>query len=87
MSGGTKKFSVTIPEHLAETVQERIGKGSFSAYVSEALMRQVERDDLSELIAAAETQHGPVDPARVEVKGALLQTDPGARDDDRTSAA
>ncbi|GIH76068.1 CopG family transcriptional regulator [Planobispora longispora] len=87
MSGATRKFSVTIPEDLAATVQARIGKGSFSAYVSEALMRQVERDNLRELIASAESQHGPVDRSEVEAKRALLRADLGARDDDRTSAA
>ncbi|MFC4057847.1 CopG family transcriptional regulator [Planomonospora corallina] len=86
MSGGTKKFSVTIPEHLAEIVQERIGKGSFSAYVSEALLRQVERDNLRELIEAAESQHGPVDRAEVEAKRSLLRADPGVRDESGSAA-
>jgi Arc/MetJ-type ribon-helix-helix transcriptional regulator len=87
MSNGTKKFSVTIPEELAETVQARIGKGGFSAYVSEALARQVERDNLRELIAAAESQHGPVDRAAVEAKRALLRKEPPTQGADHTSAA
>ncbi|AWS40957.1 CopG family transcriptional regulator [Streptosporangium sp. 'caverna'] len=87
MSGGTKKFSVTIPEELAETVQARIGKGSFSAYVSEALARQVERDNLRELVVAAESQHGQVDRAAVETKRALLREESPTQSADRTSAA
>ncbi|MET8156752.1 CopG family transcriptional regulator [Sphaerisporangium sp. NPDC005289] len=73
--GGTKKFSVTIPEELAAIVQARIGKGSFSAYVSEALARQIERDNLRELVSAAESQHGPVERSAVEAKRALLRDD------------
>ncbi|GAA4231587.1 Arc/MetJ family transcription regulator [Streptosporangium album] len=86
MSGGTKKFSVTIPEELAATVQARIGTASFSAYVSQALARQVERDNLRELIAAAESQHGPVDRAEVDAKRAILRSDLG-QGNDHTSAA
>ncbi|MEU9886957.1 CopG family transcriptional regulator [Sphaerisporangium sp. NPDC051011] len=87
MSGGTRKFSVTIPEDLAAVVQARIGKASFSAYVSEALSRQVERDNLRELISAAESQHGPVDRAGVEAKRALLRSDLPERGSAGTSAA
>ncbi|MFI6797096.1 CopG family transcriptional regulator [Streptosporangium canum] len=87
MSGGTRKFRVTIPEELAATVQARIGGASFSAYVSKALARQVERDDLRAIVAAAESQHGPVDRAGVEGKRALLRTGPEDRSDSRTSAA
>ncbi|GAA0377480.1 hypothetical protein Acor_43330 [Acrocarpospora corrugata] len=67
-----RKYSVTIPETLAEVVQARVGKGGFSAYVTAALQRQIERDNLRELIEAAESQHGPVDQADVAAKRALL---------------
>jgi Arc/MetJ family transcription regulator len=87
MSAGTRKFSVTIPEDLAATIQARLGGASFSAYVSEALARQVERDNLRELIEAAESQHGPVDRAEVEARRSLLRADSGARGDSGTSAA
>ncbi|MER5319295.1 CopG family transcriptional regulator [Streptosporangium roseum] len=86
MSGGTRKFRVTIPEELAATVQARIGGAGFSAYVSKALARQVERDDLREIVAA-ESQHGLVDRAGVEGKRALLRTGPEDRSDSHTSAA
>jgi Arc/MetJ family transcription regulator len=85
--GGTKKFSVTIPEDLAATVQARIGKASFSAYVSEALARQVERDNLRELVSAAESQHGAVDRSAVKAKRALLRVDPHGQGSGNTSAA
>ncbi|QDY77185.1 hypothetical protein [Streptomyces qinzhouensis] len=40
--------------------------------------RGVERDRLRELIEAGEAEHGPVDPAAVAAKAALLRADPQA---------
>ena len=59
-SGAARKVSVSMPEDLTVAVQERVGHGKFSQYVTEAVTRQLERDllaDLSELLAA---EHGPV---------------------------
>jgi Arc/MetJ-type ribon-helix-helix transcriptional regulator len=59
-SGAARKVSVSMPEDLTVAVQERVGRGKFSQYVTEAVTRQLERDllaDLSELLAA---EHGPV---------------------------
>src|ERR1700722_16001006 len=58
-SGAARKVSVSMPEDLTVAVQERVGRGKFSQYVTEAVTRQLERDllaDLSELLAA---EHGP----------------------------
>ncbi|MFV8130006.1 hypothetical protein [Streptomyces syringium] len=35
--------------------------------------RQLDRDQLRELIESAEAEHGPVDPAAVEAKRAVLR--------------
>lgn len=59
-SGAARKVSVSMPEDLAAAVQERVGRGKFSQYVTEAVTRQLERDlltDLSDLLAA---EYGPV---------------------------
>src|SRR5579859_2505322 len=59
-SGAARKVSVSMPEDLTVAVQDRVGRGKFSQYVTEAVTRQLERDlltDLSELLAA---EHGPV---------------------------
>jgi hypothetical protein len=59
-SGAARKISVSMPEDLAVAVHKRVGRGKFSQYVTEAVIRQFERDlltDLSELLAA---EHGPV---------------------------
>ncbi|TDQ51954.1 type II toxin-antitoxin system VapC family toxin [Actinorugispora endophytica] len=37
-----KKYSVSLPEALAEEIRERVGPGEFSAYVAAAVQRQAE---------------------------------------------
>jgi Arc/MetJ-type ribon-helix-helix transcriptional regulator len=59
-AGPARKVSVSMPEDLTAAVQQRVGRGKFSQYVTEAVTRQLERDmlaDLSELLTA---EHGPV---------------------------
>jgi hypothetical protein len=87
VSDETRKFGVTISEEPAEPVRACIGRGGFSADVSEALAREIERDNLRELITAAESQHGPVDHAAVEAKGALLREEPTPQNGDHASTA
>jgi hypothetical protein len=60
----TKK-SITIPTPLYQQAAEFAGEGSFSAYTSAALARQVERDHIAQLVAEMEAVHGPADPADV----------------------
>jgi Arc/MetJ-type ribon-helix-helix transcriptional regulator len=59
-SGAARKVSVSIPEDLTAAIQERVGRGKFSQYVTEAVFRQLERDLLAELSALLATEHGPV---------------------------
>jgi hypothetical protein len=59
-TGAARKVSVSIPEDLTAAVQQRVGHGKFSHYVTEAVTRQLELDllaDLSDLLTAG---HGPV---------------------------
>jgi Arc/MetJ-type ribon-helix-helix transcriptional regulator len=56
----TKKYTVTLPEELAEEIRSEVGPGSFSAYVTQAIERQRERDRLGELVADLEAEYGPV---------------------------
>lgn len=56
----TDKMSVTIPSELAAELRSRAGRGNVSAYVTEALMRQLEHDRLGDLLAELEEVHGPV---------------------------
>ena len=60
MSEPTGKYSITMPRDIAEAAKARSGPSGLSAYVSAAVARQVERDNLNELIQVAEAEHGPV---------------------------
>ena len=56
--GRTTKLSVTMPEALAAVVRQRAGAGNVSGYVTEALVRQIELDRLSELVELLVETHG-----------------------------
>lgn len=58
--GPTKTVSVSVHEGTIAAVRTRVGKRGLSAYVEAALQRQIERDQLDELIAANEELHGPL---------------------------
>jgi Arc/MetJ-type ribon-helix-helix transcriptional regulator len=58
--GRARKVSVSMPEDLTAAVQERVGRGQFSQYVTEAVARQYERDLLGELSALLQAEHGPL---------------------------
>lgn len=58
--GPARKVSVSMPEDLTAAVQERVGRGKFSQYVTEAVTRQLELDLLDELSDLLTAEHGPV---------------------------
>src|SRR5438094_10536087 len=59
-SDRVRKVSVSMPDSLIRRVRERVGSGSFSRYVTEAVMRQIQMDNLDDLIADYVTRHGPI---------------------------
>jgi len=59
-AGSARKVSVSMPEDLTSTVQQRVGRGKFSQYVTEAVARQFELDLLTELLELLASEHGPV---------------------------
>jgi Arc/MetJ-type ribon-helix-helix transcriptional regulator len=59
-AGAARKVSVSMPEELAAAVQQRVGRGKFSQYVTEAVTRQLELDLLAELSELLTDEHGPV---------------------------
>ncbi len=73
--GGSKKYSVSLPEVLAETVRAHVGPGGFSAYVAEALEQRVAMDGLSEIVADFETDNDPLTRGEVEAVRALFRRD------------
>ncbi|GHB01814.1 CopG family transcriptional regulator [Streptomyces termitum] len=56
----TKKVTVTIPEDLLEEIRTETAERGLSAYITEALRRQRDRDRLRELVGWLEEEHGPV---------------------------
>lgn len=58
--GRARKVSVSMPEELTAAVQQRVGRGEFSQYVTEAVAWQLELDLLNELATLLEAEHGPV---------------------------
>ncbi len=59
-AGPARKVSVSMPEDLTAAIQQRVGRGKFSQYVTEAVTRQLEMDLLDELSALLTAEHGPV---------------------------
>ncbi|WP_037840620.1 MULTISPECIES: hypothetical protein [unclassified Streptomyces] len=64
--GPTKSVSVSVHEGTIEAVRARVGKRGISGYVEAAIQRQIERDDLAELIASNEEIHGPLTPEDIK---------------------
>ncbi|MFH8580330.1 CopG family transcriptional regulator [Streptomyces zaomyceticus] len=73
MSEHTQKYSISMPRDIAEAARARSGPSGLSAYVAAAVARQMERDDLNELIAVAEAEHGPVVDAEVTARREQLR--------------
>ncbi len=60
-SGGrARKISVSMPEDLSAAVQQRVGRGEFSKYVTEAVAQRLESDLLAELVGLLDEEHGEV---------------------------
>ncbi|MEV0146437.1 MULTISPECIES: CopG family transcriptional regulator [unclassified Nonomuraea] len=73
MSEATRKYSITMPRDIAEAARTRSGPSGLSAYVAAAVARQIERDDLNELISVAEAEHGPVTEEEIQERRQRLQ--------------
>jgi hypothetical protein len=68
MNEPTQKYSITMPRDIAEAARTRSGPSGLSAYVAAAVARQIERDDLNELISVAEADHGAITEEEVQTR-------------------
>jgi hypothetical protein len=84
MSEPTGKYSITMPRDIAEAARARSGPSGLSAYVAAAVARQIERDNLSELIAVAEAEHGTITEEEISARRDQLRR---AREDQRRPGA
>ncbi|MFE1954551.1 hypothetical protein ACFW9D_29240 [Streptomyces sp. NPDC059524] len=69
----TKKYTVTLPEELAEEIRGEVGPGGFSAYVTRAIERQRESDRLGELVAWMQEEGGALSEAELAEAAAELR--------------
>lgn len=72
---GVKKYSISLPEGLAEAARRHVGAGGFSAYVAEALEHKVAMDKLGEIVADFEVDNDPLTEEEVEAARAVLRHD------------
>ncbi len=75
---GSKKYSVSLPESLAEGVRAKVGPGGFSAYVAEALEHRVAMDKLGDIVAEFENDNDPLSEEEIDSARALLRHDGGS---------
>ena len=73
MNDPTGKYSITMPRDIAEAARARSGHSGLSAYVTAAVARQIERDNLNELITVAEADHGPVSEEEINARREQLR--------------
>ena len=66
--GKTRVTSVSLRAETLEAIRARAGKQGVSSYIEEAVQRQLQREAIDEFVAAAEAEHGPVDPVEVAVR-------------------
>jgi len=72
---GSKKYSISLPEDLAEAARAHVGPGGFSSYVAEALEQRVAMDKLREIVADFATDHDELTREEVEAARTLLRQD------------
>lgn len=70
--GPTRGISVTLAAGTLQAIRDRVGRRGVSAYLERAAQRQIERDNLDELLADFDKVHGPADPEAVATKRARL---------------
>lgn len=61
----TKKYTVTLPEELAEAIRAEVGPGNFSRYVTQAIERQREQNRLHEAVEWWEKEYGEITEAEL----------------------
>ena len=69
---GSKKYSISLPEELAQAVRENVGPGGFSAYVAEALEHRLAMDRLNALVEDFATDNDPLTAAEMDAARAAL---------------
>ncbi|MET9845206.1 hypothetical protein ACFZC6_23125 [Streptomyces ossamyceticus] len=64
--GPATRVSLSLPEGTAEAIRQRVGKREFSAFITEAVERELRGQILDEYLAAYEQRKGPISPDEQE---------------------
>jgi hypothetical protein len=77
-TGPTMTVSTSLHTGTVEAVRSRVGKRGFSAYVEAALRRQIEQDNLTELVDEYTSTEGEFTPEELAAARAELYGTEGA---------
>ncbi|MFE7840914.1 hypothetical protein ACFU53_34130 [Streptomyces sp. NPDC057474] len=58
--GPATRVSLSLPEGTAEAIRQRVGKREFSAFIAEAVERELRGRILDEYLADYEQRKGPI---------------------------
>jgi Arc/MetJ-type ribon-helix-helix transcriptional regulator len=58
--GPATRVSLSLPEGTAEAIRQRVGKREFSAFITEAVERELRGQILDEYLADYEQRKGPI---------------------------
>ncbi|MDX3669096.1 hypothetical protein ACSCB1_21045 [Streptomyces europaeiscabiei] len=58
--GPATRVSLSLPEGTAEAIRQRVGKREFSAFITEAVERELRGRVLDEYLADYEQRKGPI---------------------------
>jgi hypothetical protein len=58
--GPAIRVSLSLPEGTAEAIRRRVGKREFSAFITQAVERELRGQILDEYLADYEHRHGPI---------------------------
>ncbi|MCL6736768.1 hypothetical protein [Streptomyces neyagawaensis] len=64
--GPATRVSLSLPEGTAEAIRQRVGKREFSAFITEAVERELRGQILDEYLADYEKRKGPISPDEQE---------------------
>ncbi len=85
--GHAQKVSVSMPAGRVAAVKARVGARGFSAYVSAAVERQIQRDLLEELLQAKEDEIGRPSPEVLDWAAEIFQEAEALAADERRAEA
>ncbi|MFG2558219.1 hypothetical protein [Streptomyces sp. NPDC048496] len=85
--GPAQKVSVSMPAGRIAAVKARVGARGFSAYISAAVERQIQRDLLEELLQAKESEIGPPSPEIQEWAAEIFREAEGLAAQERAEPA